>query len=74
MSEWADHSHELSRKALEKLSDAVSLYELGNISARELWLVCDALYDVVSGLVNWDDCANVIYAVRQFVTPEKEAT
>ena len=70
MSEWASIQDELARKSLGKLADAVCLFEDGKITARELWLVCDTLYDIVSGIVDWNDCANVIYAVRQSLNLE----
>lgn len=65
MTEWSTCSDELSRKALATLETWMTRHDAGEITKRELWLVCDALFDTVSGLANWESCADVIYAVRQ---------
>lgn len=62
---WPELSAELSRKALTVISDSAHKHLVdGELSARELRLIVDAVYDTVSGLIDWD-AANVIYAVRK---------
>lgn len=63
---WPTLAEELGRKALDTTSYFVELQAQGKITERELWLVCNGIYDVMSGLADWND-TNVVYRVRQSV-------
>lgn len=63
-SDFATQKEEITRKALGTLADAQLRHQDGQISARDLWLVADTIYDTVSGLVDWD-IAQLIYSARQ---------
>lgn len=62
--EWPTCAEELTRKALDKLHEAVWRHTRKMISARELFLVSDTLYDACIGLTP-HDVTDVIYKVRQ---------
>lgn len=61
---WPELGEELGRKAIDVVSIAASKNANGEVTDRELWLICDAVYDCITGLASWED-ANLVYQVRQ---------
>lgn len=51
---WPTFSEELTRKSAGTLDKWMSMYDRGKISARELFILVDGLWDAVSGLVETD--------------------
>jgi hypothetical protein len=68
---WPELGAELGRKSLETVDRFLHLYNEGKLSERELWIVCDAVYDCMSGLAPWED-AKVIYAIRNGMSERPE--
>ena len=64
---WPGFAEELGRKAIDTTNWMVQLQDEGKVSERELWLVCNAIYDVMSGLADWND-TNLIYKIRNSLT------
>ncbi len=70
MSEWPEHSAELGRKSMERLTAAVDRYQKNAIGLTtlsetiKLYLTADILSDVTQGLID-NETWNTIYAVRQ---------
>lgn len=62
---WSSMSSEIARKALDVTSRAAFRYVDNEITEREFGLICDGVYDTITGLVPWKECADVIYAMRQ---------
>lgn len=60
---WPELGEELGRKALDVISVNASKLANSEITEREMWLICDAVYDCMTGLTTWED-ANVVYAIR----------
>lgn len=71
--EFPSSMEELGRKAIDVLSASIAKNAAGEVSDRELMLVAGALYDTVSGLVDWDE-ADVIAKVFNHLAgvPERE--
>jgi hypothetical protein len=63
---WPDHSAELGRKAMERISASVDRYQANPTpaEARLLWHVADVLSEVTQGLID-SETWNTVYAVRQ---------
>lgn len=70
--EWPSFASELARKALAKLEQTIERNTAGVISERELYLVTDAIYDSVSGLVDKKDL-DVIGAVHHDIRQRAKA-
>jgi hypothetical protein len=65
-SEWPTFSEELSRKAMEKLNDAVHRRGENLLNDGEVFLIADTLLDLVMGLVPFD-VTDTIDSVRKAV-------
>lgn len=66
--EWPSFREELGRKGLQALDKYATLHLQGKISARELYIVADVLFDAMSGLADWsatDLVAKVHEDIRQ---------
>jgi hypothetical protein len=64
MSEWATHSEELNRKAIEVLSGAIYRNSEGTLDDKGLHTVAETLATVTQGLIpkeTWE----LIYAVQK---------
>ena len=64
---YPEFAEELGRKALDKVAHLSQLLADGKITEREMWLCCDAIYDCMSGIADWDD-SHAVYAIRQSMT------
>lgn len=65
MSDASEHPssmQELGRKAIDVLYAHVALNQAGDLSDRELMLVSGAIFDTVSGIIDWAE-ADVISTV-----------
>jgi len=73
MTEWATISDELSRKSLSVLETYVHKYVVDKtVTAKELIMICDCLYDTVSGLVPFAGCVDIIAHVQKESQKELE--
>lgn len=61
--DWATIAEELGRKGLGALKKWVDRYQAGKITARELFIVSDALFDTMSGLAPWED-TDIVAAIN----------
>lgn len=61
---WPTFAEELGRKGLSTLKKWSDRYEAGKITARELYIVTDALFDTMSGIAPWSD-TDIVAAVHQ---------
>jgi hypothetical protein len=57
--DWPSFSEELGRKGLKALDKWVQKRDAGEITLRELYLITDVLWDVMSGLASREDLAVV---------------
>jgi hypothetical protein len=65
MSDWAEHSDELSRKSLDVFERAAHRYLVEkNMTDCEFRVVIDTLTDTISGLVPFD-VLDTIYGARK---------
>lgn len=64
MTEWATHSDELARKVLTVLNEQChACYVEKAFDEKTLRLIVGALYETVSGLVPFKDCADILNQV-----------
>lgn len=64
---------ELERKYLGALADLVADYEKGNITLEAMMTGFKAVYDTVSGIVNWDDLNEIMAEYNQYTREGKVA-
>jgi hypothetical protein len=64
VSDWPEHSSELTRKTTEAVLKYADLHNSGKLSEKSFWLVLDALTDVTHGLIPSEDW-QPIYDLRQ---------
>lgn len=69
---WPSFSDELSRKAMETLAKWADRVERGKATKRDLFVVVDSMWDVVSGLANEQDL-RLIEAVHKEIIDEVQA-
>jgi hypothetical protein len=63
-SEWATHSEELSRKALNTLEQALHDFSEGDLTAQQVILIVNTLDSTIRGLVP-NEVVETIYQVRK---------
>jgi hypothetical protein len=68
--DWPTLGEELARKSLALIEKRLAQQQRGQITRRELWLVADALSEVMQGLAP-AAAFEIVYGVRQMLKKEK---
>lgn len=69
---WPSFGEELGRKALSALEKWMKQHNAGKITDRELYILCDGLYDTVSGLAPNDDSAVIAEVHKEILRARKK--
>lgn len=73
MPAWDDIQAELSRKAIETVSDLTCRHAVGDLTDGELITGINAIFDTISGLAPWD-VTDLIYKIRKDLEAERAET
>jgi hypothetical protein len=66
---WPELGEELARKSLTHAEMRLKHFQAGKITRRELFLITEALHEIMQGLAPWD-AVDEVYALRQAVKKE----
>lgn len=59
-------ANELERKYLDALANVLARYEQGYISLEAMMEAFSAVYETVSGLVNWEDLNEIMQEYNEY--------